>query len=225
MTRRYPLEPLRRLSWLSRGEFAKKVSVGGKDYARYWSEGVSWKVADRIAGACGFHPAEVWPEWFDEAEAARRAALNAGERRRYIDDDAKRARRIEQSRRYWWENHDYVLAQKRRRAADLDPEVKKTRRRAHYERHREAILAKKRATYAERVECKPTAPEWADMQRAARIIEASEPFAALLAVWPGGLWAMLGDEPDDGLRWVLWQQTVALAFTSAPWPDEYWKGR
>lgn len=138
---RYPLEPLRRLSGLGRKQFIQRVGVGGKDYARYWSEGVSWKVADRIAGRCGFHPAEVWPEWYADAiaEHGRRCAecgttfiparrdgrfcqpqcyrrwWGREVKRRHRQTAAGAAANRARRRRYYAENADYERARERQR--------------------------------------------------------------------------------------------------------------
>ena len=61
--RRYPVAPLLEATGLSMSALAQRVGIGGGEYARVRSEGVTELAADRWANRLGLHPAEVWPDF------------------------------------------------------------------------------------------------------------------------------------------------------------------
>lgn len=66
--RRYPTGPLRGLLGVSTTtELARTCGVVRRQMQRYGVYGLPESVADRIAVRLGMHPAEIWPEWFEEA--------------------------------------------------------------------------------------------------------------------------------------------------------------
>lgn len=52
---------------LSTSELARRAGRHPRQMQRYAADGVPERVADALAVACGLHPGEVWPEWFEEA--------------------------------------------------------------------------------------------------------------------------------------------------------------
>lgn len=58
--RRYPWAPLAAL--IGPGA-ARTLNLRGSTFKEYRDRGMSPRVADRLATAAGFHPAEVWPTW------------------------------------------------------------------------------------------------------------------------------------------------------------------
>lgn len=159
--RRYELAPLLALSGLSKSALQAHLGVSGREWGRYWAEGVTWKVADRVAGRCGLHPGEVWPDWITAAEDERRLRRNAQERARYQRNKAKRDRRLETERVYREECAEYVreakrryraanreaIAERRKAYVEANRERKREADRARYLRNRDAILAAKREQY------------------------------------------------------------------------------
>ena len=66
--KRYPLEPLARLVGASSyTSLARELGVSGSMLSVYRTKGLTDAAADRLAVRAGWHPAEVWPEWFDDA--------------------------------------------------------------------------------------------------------------------------------------------------------------
>jgi lambda repressor-like predicted transcriptional regulator len=61
--RRYPIANLLEATGLSLSALAQRVGIGGGEYARVRTEGVSELAADRWANRLGLHPAEVWPDF------------------------------------------------------------------------------------------------------------------------------------------------------------------
>ena len=158
---RYPVEPLAELMRMAPGTALSRMGVSGSTAKQYRTEGVSWRVADRLAHCAGYHPAEVWPEWTDdqiEATKSECAAEDCAERflpsnarqrfcssrcrsrvsaRRRSRDPEVRARRAEVRRRLYEESAEY---EKRREAARYwaDPERWRAARRDRYRRQKEA---------------------------------------------------------------------------------------
>jgi hypothetical protein len=162
---RYPIEPLARLLGISPGTALARLGVSGSTAKQYRTEGVSGRVADRLAVRAGFHPAEVWPEWTDhQIEAAmvecaaddcadrflpansrhrycsHRCQSRTAARARYARDEAGRERKRAAQRRYDAETAEYRRAQRRRRYWE-DPERERELVRSRYwadpEAHRE----------------------------------------------------------------------------------------
>ena len=80
MTRRFPFKPLEahiearyephpNTSTISIIGKAHQVLGFNRDIIRRWTiNGLREDAADRAATALGCHPAEIWPEWFDDAQ-------------------------------------------------------------------------------------------------------------------------------------------------------------
>lgn len=60
--RRYPLEPFFKLTGFSLNRIREIAPCAGPEYQLRQSEGVTERIADRLASAAGFHPWEIWPE-------------------------------------------------------------------------------------------------------------------------------------------------------------------
>lgn len=66
--RRYSAEALKaKVGSENKSAFARTCGVQTAQMWRYLRDGFPEKTADRIATRVGFHPGEVWPEWFEEA--------------------------------------------------------------------------------------------------------------------------------------------------------------
>lgn len=71
--RRFPYDQLLRRSGISQNALRLKVGISGESTRRYEREGLTIWQADRFAVQLGYHPATVWPDWYDEdAGEARR---------------------------------------------------------------------------------------------------------------------------------------------------------
>ena len=67
-TRLYPLQPLLDMIGGSQNAALSKLGINNRlRRQKYLAEGVSEKVADRLATRAGYHPSEVWPEMVDHA--------------------------------------------------------------------------------------------------------------------------------------------------------------
>lgn len=143
---RYSLQELAKLAGLNKTQLQRTISVGGRDWSTYWNEGVSWKVADRAAGRCGFHPAEVWPEWSTRAfEDHGRGCRECGEMFVPVRSNNWFCRAA--CREKWWGRES-----KRRAWARLDAERRERRLQQMRDYRREcaaALSVKRRARYAE----------------------------------------------------------------------------
>lgn len=62
--RPFPIAPLLELTGLSLSRLALRVGASGSVVSRAKGAGLTDAQADRWAVACGFHPSEVWPDWF-----------------------------------------------------------------------------------------------------------------------------------------------------------------
>jgi hypothetical protein len=91
----YPFAPLAALMGLSEHQAAMRLGISGSTEQRYRREGMSEKVADRLAVRAHLHPFEVWPEMIEHTAVDLEAAeLVAMERRRKRWRDNKRAQRL-----------------------------------------------------------------------------------------------------------------------------------
>lgn len=134
--KRYPLAPLLDAMGMSANQACLALGLSGSTQQQYRRDGVTERVADRLAGKAGFSVYEIWPEMADDVidavAAADRARENAGERRRYRTDPAKRARRLETRRAYYAQHGEYERAAQRVRDA------------ARYAANRDEINARRR---------------------------------------------------------------------------------
>jgi len=60
---RYPVQPLLDKLRMSPTQFAKQYKADYRTLKR--PSGIIEETADRWAVMCGYHPAEIWPEWVD----------------------------------------------------------------------------------------------------------------------------------------------------------------
>jgi hypothetical protein len=62
---RFPMASLEsRLGCTTAAELARMLCVCPRTVHRYRSHGLNPTQADRVAVAVGYHPAEVWPDWW-----------------------------------------------------------------------------------------------------------------------------------------------------------------
>lgn len=77
---RYPLEPLAAALGCSLSGLGRRLGVSGSQWKQYRDEGVSEKVADRLAVKAGLTPYELWPSMLDAAiDAATQRCRECGE--------------------------------------------------------------------------------------------------------------------------------------------------
>ncbi len=139
--KRYPLGPLLDLMGMSQNQACAALGLSGSTQQEYRRDGVTERVADRLAVKAGFLPYEVWPEIADDAIASvevpcarhdcdgrfvparcdqlrcspRCAAIIRQRRLRARPEGAERAR--QSAARYRAENPDYERSRRRRRYA------------------------------------------------------------------------------------------------------------
>ena len=65
---RYPIAPFLALHPSStHAELATRAGFSDSSRIHEWkSDGLPWLSADKLACSVGLHPANVWPEWFDD---------------------------------------------------------------------------------------------------------------------------------------------------------------
>lgn len=156
MTLRYPFAVLAEAMGVSENQAVMRLGINGKAGQQYRAEGMTEKVADRMAVKAGLHPFEVWPEMavvnMEEAERLeqerlerRRRIARESARRRYHEDPEIRARKLAATRAY---------KATTKRARDLQPHRSPKRRqeanRRFYRRHAERLKAEQRTRYATR---------------------------------------------------------------------------
>lgn len=151
---KYPFAPLAALMGMSESQACRMLGISGKTQQEYRRDGMSAKVADRMAVKARFHPYEVWPvmadrdvkdvEHVDYKEAAARRKRRADyRRRRYQTDPREREARKAAAARYRAETAEYKRRQDAAyRAANRDRRIAAERER--YRRNRDAILAAQR---------------------------------------------------------------------------------
>lgn len=77
MTTMFPMEPVSS-RFESQAEAAEHFEVDPRRYRAWEANGVTWDLADRIAGALGLHPSSVWGELWWDAALADEVPLNDG---------------------------------------------------------------------------------------------------------------------------------------------------
>jgi hypothetical protein len=137
---RYPFEPLAAAMRLSGHQASKTLGLSGRTQQSYRRDGMSERVADRLAVKAGLHPFEVWPEMVGhQIEAASVVCADescggpfvpersnqrycspacrkrASDRRTYRSDPARRAKKRAGRRAYYAENAEYERSRERRR--------------------------------------------------------------------------------------------------------------
>ena len=165
MKRLYPLAPLAALAGLEVHQLASRLHLSGSTWQQYRDEGVSERVADRMAVRLGFDPYVVWPEMLDHAieDTSKPCAREGCDARfmpvnslhRYCSARCKKKenmrawRRTDAGRK--WEN------EARRRRYQETAEYERARERRRYWADPEAQRARMRARRAEPM--KPTVPD------------------------------------------------------------------
>jgi hypothetical protein len=124
------------LTGIAMSVIARQAEVDYRCLQRWKANGFTVEAADRVAVACGFHPAEVWgwdvwlsvqgrpcencgrrftPARVTQRFCHRRCKSAAGMRRRYATDPDYRAKKVEAVARYYAECGEYVRTRQRRR--------------------------------------------------------------------------------------------------------------
>lgn len=152
---KYPIQPLLDATGLTWVKIVRELSIGGNEYRKYRDEGVTERVADRLASRLGLSAYNVWPEMLDHSitSCERVCALDECTERfvpsthnhRYHDPKCRQrakniARRVE--RAAW-----------ARRRRQLDPAVaerNRVRRRAYYRENGEYERSRQRRYEAAR---------------------------------------------------------------------------
>jgi hypothetical protein len=65
---RFRVAPLAAKMGVSPTSALVRLNVSSKSYKPWIANGMSWWVADRLAVRAGYHPAEIWDDWFDTDE-------------------------------------------------------------------------------------------------------------------------------------------------------------
>lgn len=68
--KKYPIAPLLAAMKCGQGVAARRTKTSGREWKRYLAEGVTERVADRLATRAGFVVYEIWPEILDDAIAS-----------------------------------------------------------------------------------------------------------------------------------------------------------
>lgn len=161
---RYPLQNLADVMGEDINSLARPLNLAGSTWKQYRDEGVSEKVADRLAVRAGFHPFVVWPEMAEDnfADFARECAAEDCTERfiphwktpfqkwcstrckqriktriRYQNDAEFRAKRSVQRRQYYAATAESAKRKEQERYW-ADPEAARAKRRERYRRSKEA---------------------------------------------------------------------------------------
>lgn len=133
----YPWAALATAMGVSENQAVMTLGVNGRMGQLYRHQGMSERVAERLAVKAGFHPAEVWPEWLDHSiEAAkvecpvclvmflpsrrthRVCSQNCRQKRwqnqRYAESPEFRAKRRADTAAYYADHGEYVRGRMRR---------------------------------------------------------------------------------------------------------------
>jgi hypothetical protein len=84
---KYPFAPLAALMGLTEHAAGVALGISGRTEQEYRRDGMSEKVADRMAVKAGLHPFSVWPEMADhaiESVDTSRRATDAARKRRWL---------------------------------------------------------------------------------------------------------------------------------------------
>lgn len=81
---RYPLEPLAARSGLPRHQLAIRINASNLSMHRYERDGLTIWQADRFAVRLGFHPANVWPDWWHPTDGRNTRPLQPASSTRYM---------------------------------------------------------------------------------------------------------------------------------------------
>jgi hypothetical protein len=65
--RPFPLDALLHITRETAADLGRRCGVNTRSLARWRAAGLTATVADRLAVRSGHHPAEVWPNWWEEA--------------------------------------------------------------------------------------------------------------------------------------------------------------
>lgn len=193
--RRYPVEPLERLTGLSHRQLRLLAGMDGS-IAYKARPGLTEATADRLAVAAGYVPYDVWPEMLDHAiedvEASKtfpcaecgtpfaptsarhrfcqsRCAARNRKRLQYQRDPAVRERTLARAAAYREECRPALIAYKRRYDA-ANKEAVLARKRERYAARRDEINARRRERYrTDEVRRQRILVEQREYKRAARV--------------------------------------------------------
>lgn len=145
--RRYPFAPLAEQMGVSEGEACRRLKLSGRTEQEYRRQGVSERVADRLAVAAGFHPFSIWPEMAaDQIAATGQPCDNCGAWFVARRKDGRFCQR--ECYRQWWARE---VARHRRARPEL-AERNRERRRRYYAENGEYERARERRRYREKRE-------------------------------------------------------------------------
>lgn len=144
--RRWPLEPLIELTGWSMVHIRDLAPCGGAEWRNRHTEGVTERIADRLATAAGHHPYTIWPEMdAAAAEAIKATCQGCGEpydqldpRRRYCTETCRRTTAMRRWRSTEEGQANNRAACAKYRAENLDYERRRTRLASRKRRSTEA---------------------------------------------------------------------------------------
>lgn len=151
--RRYPLAPFFELTGWSMTRVTEIAAANAEELRRRRSEGVTERIADRLAVAAGFHAFVIWPEMADHviADTQRECAdemcrawfVPTNAKHRYCTD---RCRSRASSRRRYRMSPDHAAKQRARAAAYRrdNARVKAVKDALYREKNRDQLRAKQR---------------------------------------------------------------------------------
>lgn len=172
MSHQYPFAPLVEAMGCSENQAIQRLRVSGKSGQLYRREGMSEKVADRMAIRAGLHPYEVWPDMaervladaeiacadpkcdqrfiptrkshrFCSTRCAHRTHSRERQRERYQTDPEFRELKKARDRVYRAENRR-ALRITEQVYRDANRAEKAAAQREYYRRNRERVLARQR---------------------------------------------------------------------------------
>lgn len=157
--RRYDLAPLADAMGEPLPSLGRRLNIGGSTWVEYRDQGVTARVADRLATKAGFHPSLVWPSWFEDEAAALsvecadercdRRFVPAKRSQRYCSPRCRERRKAREKARRRYQNDPVYREAQLARVAAYRGEVDLTRaRRAEYRRNAEVIRRRRRERYA-----------------------------------------------------------------------------
>lgn len=141
---RYPLDDLIRAMRVSLSQATQQLGVGGPEYRKYRTHGMTRDVAERKALKVGFHPYEVWPEMVEQDYESHLARKRRYQRAWYANASPEvKERALAAARRYKQESRK-ALSLYSRRYYEQNRDRIAARQREHYLANRERILARQR---------------------------------------------------------------------------------
>ena len=152
---RYSLAPFFELTGWSMKRVTTVAPCNGVEYGIRLSDGVTDRIADRLAVAAGYHPHEIWPE-LEALAAVACAGSRCSERfvplrksHRFCSKECfQREWKRDRYRQRYASDPEFRARERARSRARRDgesPRVTKVKKAAWYQRNRERILADRQA--------------------------------------------------------------------------------